>query len=40
MAAETRTTTDHEEIRRWVEEHGGKPATIKGTAIVDAPRTS
>ncbi|HEY2665390.1 MAG TPA: hypothetical protein VGK51_00980 [Actinomycetota bacterium] len=32
MAAETRTTTDHEEIRRWVEEHGGKPATIRGTA--------
>jgi hypothetical protein len=28
---ETRTTTDHEEIRRWVEEHGGKPAIIKGT---------
>jgi hypothetical protein len=32
MAAETRTTTDHEEIRRWVEERGGKPATIRGTS--------
>ena len=27
----TRTTTDHDEIRRWVEEHGGKPATVRGT---------
>ncbi|MGN6370850.1 MAG: hypothetical protein ACTHN5_21560 [Phycisphaerae bacterium] len=24
-------TTDHEEIRRWVEEHGGRPATVRGT---------
>jgi hypothetical protein len=23
-------TTDHEEIRHWVEEHGGKPANVKG----------
>jgi anaerobic selenocysteine-containing dehydrogenase len=29
--SETRTTTDHDEIRRWVEEHGGKPAKVKGT---------
>jgi hypothetical protein len=29
--SETRTTTDHDEIRRWVEEHGGKPALVKGT---------
>jgi hypothetical protein len=27
----TNTTTDHEEIRRWVEEHGGKPARVRGT---------
>jgi hypothetical protein len=27
----TKQTTDHEEIRRWVEEHGGKPATVRGT---------
>ena len=24
-------TTDHEEIRRWVEERGGNPAVVKGT---------
>jgi hypothetical protein len=29
--SETRKTTDHEEIRRWVEEHGGKPARVRGT---------
>jgi hypothetical protein len=27
----TKQTTDHEEIRRWVEEHGGKPAVVRGT---------
>ena len=27
----TKKTTDHEEIRRWVEEHGGVPATVRGT---------
>jgi hypothetical protein len=31
MASESRTTTDHDEIRRWVEEHDGKPASVKGT---------
>jgi hypothetical protein len=31
MASETKTTTDHDEIRRWVEEHGGQPAIVKGT---------
>lgn len=31
MASETTTTTDHDEIRRWVEEHGGTPASVKGT---------
>jgi hypothetical protein len=25
------TTTDHDSIRRWAEERGGKPATVKGT---------
>lgn len=30
-AGQSHTTTDHEEIRRWVEERGGKPATVKGT---------
>jgi hypothetical protein len=31
MASESSTTTDHDEIRSWVEEHDGKPATVKGT---------
>jgi hypothetical protein len=31
----SRTTTDHDEIRRWVEERGGRPATVKGTADGD-----
>jgi hypothetical protein len=28
---ESKVTTDHDEIRRWVEARGGKPATIGGT---------
>jgi hypothetical protein len=28
---ESHVTTDHEEIRRWVEERGGNPAVVKGT---------
>jgi hypothetical protein len=31
MASESHTTTDHDEIRRWVEEHDGKPASVSGT---------
>jgi hypothetical protein len=31
MASKTNTTTDHDEIRRWVEEHDGKPASVRGT---------
>src|SRR6185503_13123664 len=26
-----KTTTDHNEIRSWVEERGGQPARVKGT---------
>lgn len=26
-----KTTTDHDEIRRWAEGHGGKPAAVKRT---------
>lgn len=25
------TTTNHEEIRKWVEKRGGKPAIVEGT---------
>jgi hypothetical protein len=28
---ETKVTTDHDEIRRWAQERGGKPARVKGT---------
>ena len=27
----SKTTTDHNEIRRWVSERGGFPARVKGT---------
>ena len=29
--AESKTTTDHEEIRRWAEARDGKPAAVAGT---------
>lgn len=32
MASESRTTTDHDEIRRWVEDHDGRPAQVRGTS--------
>jgi hypothetical protein len=35
VASKSTTTTDHEEIRRWVEEHDGKPASVKGTGSGD-----
>ncbi len=31
MASESHTTTDHHEIRSWVEEHDGIPATVRDT---------
>ncbi len=37
MATDTRTTTDHDEIRRWVEEHGGQPAAVRDTGGGDDP---
>ncbi len=30
--SEGKTTTDHDEIRRWAEERGGVPSSVKGTA--------
>jgi hypothetical protein len=36
MPSESRTTTDHDEIRRWVEQHDGEPASVKGTEHGDA----
>ncbi|HET8600960.1 MAG TPA: hypothetical protein VFL99_11595 [Segeticoccus sp.] len=32
MASESHTTTDHDEIRRWVEEHDGTPASVRDTS--------
>lgn len=29
--AEAKVTTDHTEIRQWVEERNGRPARVKGT---------
>lgn len=31
MAGESKTTQDHEEIKRWAEERGGKPAVVRDT---------
>ena len=31
MSAESKVTTDHEEIRNWVEERGGSPARVKSS---------
>jgi len=37
MAGESRLTTDHEVIRRWAEERGGRPATVRGTGAEGRP---
>ena len=37
MSAESQVTTDHQRIKRWVEERGGSPARVKET---DTGRTS
>ena len=31
MSAEAKTTTDHDTIKKWIEERGGQPARVKGT---------
>ena len=31
MSNLSQTTTDHEQIRKWAEARGGKPAHVKGT---------
>lgn len=35
MPKQANFMTDHAEIRRWVEDRGGQPATISGTAEGD-----
>ena len=36
-SAETKATTDHNEIRRWVEQRGGHPARVKDTESKKSP---
>ncbi|WP_049925102.1 hypothetical protein [Halopiger goleimassiliensis] len=36
-AEHSRATTDHETIKRWVEERGGSPAHVAATADGDDP---
>jgi hypothetical protein len=31
MSHSSKTTTDHDEIRNWVEDRGGKPVSVEGT---------
>jgi hypothetical protein len=35
--ASSKTTTDHDEIREWVEARGGRPARVKRTGKGDDP---
>jgi len=37
MAGESKTTTEHDEIRRWADERGGRPARVKETGSNDDP---
>jgi hypothetical protein len=37
MAGQTKVTTDHETIRKWIEARGGKPASVKATGDKDDP---
>lgn len=37
MSDTSTTTTDHDQIRRWAEERGGKPAHVKATGGGDDP---
>ena len=36
-SSESQVTTNHDEIRRWVEERGGHPARVKDTESDDSP---
>ena len=33
--SQSKRTTDHEQIRRWVEARDGKPARVQGTGATD-----
>ena len=36
-SSESKVTTNHDEIRRWVEERGGHPARVKDTESKKSP---
>lgn len=35
--AEANVTTDHDRIRKWAEDRGGRPTSVKGTAPEHEP---
>lgn len=35
--SEARKTINHDDIRQWVEQHGGKPARVRGTGSATDP---
>lgn len=35
--ADAKSTTDHQIIKKWAEDRGGKPAAVKGTGNGDDP---
>lgn len=37
MAGKSQTTTDHQVIQKWVEDRGGRPATVKRTGDQEDP---
>jgi hypothetical protein len=37
MSYQSKVTTNHEEIRRWVEARGGAPATVRSTGAEEEP---
>jgi hypothetical protein len=37
MASSSKTTTNHNEIRKWAEARDGKPVTVRGTGDGDEP---
>ncbi len=37
MSNLSKTTTNHDEIRKWAEQRGGKPAHVKGTGGKNDP---
>src|SRR5215212_8915349 len=37
MAGQSKTTTDHNVIRKWADARGGQPATVRHTGSTDEP---